>query len=270
MAARKTPVRGGRRRLDEELVNRGLAENRSRARALILAGDAFVNGSSITQAGAQVHDADELSLKAAPRFASRGGEKVDRGIEVFALDVHGMITADFGASTGGFTDCLLQRGASRVYAIDVGYGQMVDKLRQDARVIIMDRSNVRYLESLPEAIDLVTIDVSFIGLKLVLPAAKRVLKPDGRILALVKPQFEAGRGEVGRRGVVRNPVVHRRILEELFATAQELELGLIGLTVSPLRGPAGNVEFLVLLATDATSIPVDAAIEQVLTEAPPA
>ena len=188
----------------------------------------------------------------------------------FRLDVHGLTAADFGASTGGFTDCLLQRGAARVYAIDVGHGQLDERLRRDPRVVVLDRTNVRDLESLPEAVDLVTIDVSFIGLRLVLPAARRILGDEGKIVALVKPQFEAGRKDVGRGGVVRDPGVHRRVLEELFATAADSALSVVRLTASPLRGPAGNVEFLALLIPGGESKPMNAAIDAALAEVPPA
>ena len=220
------------------------------------------------RAGAAVQDSDMLSLKTPPRFVSRGGEKLQQALGAFEIDVRGMIAADFGASTGGFTDCLLQAGAARVYAIDVGYGQLANRLREDSRVVVMDRANARYLESLPETVDLVTIDVSFIGLRLVLPAATKVLHEGGQIVALVKPQFEAGRNEVGRGGVVRDPNVHRRVLEELFSIAVTLELGVAGLTASPLRGPAGNVEFLALLTPHAPSISRATAIERALAEAP--
>jgi 23S rRNA (cytidine1920-2'-O)/16S rRNA (cytidine1409-2'-O)-methyltransferase len=259
-----------RRRLDEALVERGLAENRSRARALIMAADVLVNGAPVTRAGAPVRDGDEVSLKAPPRFVSRGGEKLEHALTVFGFDVRTLTAADFGASTGGFTDCLLQRGAARVYAIDVGYGQLASRLRSDPRVVVIERTNVRHLAELPERVDLVTIDVSFIGLNLVLPAARNLLTDSGRIVALVKPQFEVGRGEVGRGGVVRDPRAHRRVLENLFTTASEQELGVTGLTASPLRGPAGNTEFLAALAPGVSSIPMNDAIERVLAEATPA
>ena len=258
-----------RQRLDEALVKRGLVENRSRARALIMAADVLVNGLPVTRAGASVRSGDELSLKAPPRFVSRGGEKLDHALTVFGIEVDDLIAADFGASTGGFTDCLLQRGAARVYAIDVGYGQLASRLRADPRVVVIERTNVRHLESLPERVDLVTIDVSFIGLGLVLPAAQNLLNDRGRIVALVKPQFEAGRSEVGRGGVVRDPGTHRSVLEHLFATAVEQRLGITRLTASPLRGPAGNIEFLAALAPNVSSIPMNDAIERALAEAPP-
>ena len=250
------------------MVERGLVENRSRARALIMAGDVLVNGSPVTPAGARVRDTDELTLRAPPRFVSRGGDKLDHALSTFGIEVHGLVTADFGASTGGFTDCLLQRGASRVYAIDVGYGQLATRLRGDPRVIVMERTNARHLTALPEWIDLLTIDVSFIGLDLVLPAARNLLSERGRIIALIKPQFEAGRSEVGRGGVVRDPRVHRGVLENHFMKAAGLNLGVTGLAASPLRGPAGNIEFLSALAPNVASIPIDDAIGRALAEAP--
>jgi 23S rRNA (cytidine1920-2'-O)/16S rRNA (cytidine1409-2'-O)-methyltransferase len=192
---------------------------------------------------------------------------IDRALDAFGVDVAGKVAADFGASTGGFTDALLQRGAARVYAIDVGYGQLAERLRTDPRVVVMDRVNVRNLESLPEPIDLVSIDVSFIGLRLVLPAALRVLAESGEIVALIKPQFEAGRQDVGRGGVVRDPEVHRRVLETIFTTAQELNLGMTGLVASPLLGPAGNIEFLARLQPGVASIPDERAIDEALAEA---
>lgn len=271
--ARKTTAERSQRppsrvRLDEAVVARGLANSRSRARALILAGDVLINDVAVTHAGASVREGDTLALRAGPRFASRGGEKLDHALAAFGIDVQGVVAADFGASTGGFTDCLVQRGAARVYAVDVGYGQLATRLRQDPRIVVMDRTNVRHLESLPEPVDLVTIDVSFIGLRLVLPAARRVLRPGGNIVALVKPQFEAGRADVGRGGVVREAEVLQRVLKDLFVYAGELGLAVLGLTASPLRGPAGNVEFLAWLAPGRLSVPPDQAIQRALGEAP--
>jgi 23S rRNA (cytidine1920-2'-O)/16S rRNA (cytidine1409-2'-O)-methyltransferase len=253
-------------RLDEAVMARGLAETRSRARALILANDVLVNELPTTKAGAVVREGDVVQLREAPRFVSRGGEKLEHALETFGIDVHGRNAADFGASTGGFTDCLLQRGAARVYAIDVGYGQMAERLRTDPRVVVMDRINVRNLDSLPEPIDIVTIDVSFIGLRLVLPAAMSTLRPGGEIVALVKPQFEAGRARVGRGGVVRDPEAHRAVLEGLFALTGEVGLGITGLSASPLRGPAGNVEFLAHLKPNAESVSMHSAIEAALAQ----
>ena len=233
-----------------------------------MAGDVLVNGVAVTRAGSRVGDRDELTLKMPPRFVSRGGEKLEHALARFEVNVLGKVAADFGASTGGFSDCLLQRGASRIYAIDVGYGQLADRLRRDPRVVVMDRLNARTIEGLPEPVDVVTIDVSFIGLRLVLPAAQRVVKSEGDIVVLVKPQFEAGRGDVGRGGVVRDPETHRRVLEGLFAAAGELDLGVVGLTASPLRGPAGNVEFLAHLKPATPSVLASDAITRALEESP--
>ncbi len=253
-----------RARLDETLVLRGLAESRTRAQALILANDVLVNGVPVSRAGAPVKESDEIVLRSPPRFVSRGGEKLDHALAVFGIDVRGMTVADLGASTGGFTDCLLQRGAARVYAIDVGYGQLAERIRTDPRVVVMDRVNARHLDSLPEPIDLVSIDVSFIGLRLVLPTALRLIGEHGQIVALVKPQFEAGKAHVGRGGVVRDPVVHRRVLEELISFADKLGLGFVGMTVSPLKGPAGNVEFLIHLKPGVPLMPAASSIDDAL------
>lgn len=255
------PVKVQRRRLDQAMVERGLAESRARAQALILARDVLVNGETVSKAGAPVGPGDEVVLKAPPRFVSRGGEKLDHALTVFAVDASDMVAADFGASTGGFTDSLLQRGARRVYAIDVGYGQLAEKLRLDPRVVVMDRQNVRAISALPEPVDIVSIDVSFIGLHLVLPAARAVLAPDGEVVALVKPQFEAGRADVGKGGVVRDPAVHSRVLREVIAAADGLGLGVRGVTSSPLLGPAGNREFLIHLRPGAAGIDADQAVD---------
>jgi 23S rRNA (cytidine1920-2'-O)/16S rRNA (cytidine1409-2'-O)-methyltransferase len=233
-----------RDRLDTLLVKRDLAGSRAQAQRLIRAGQVRVAGQVSDKPGTQVTMDATIEVQARPRFASRGGEKLEAALECFGLDVTGMVAADIGASTGGFTDCLLQRGACRVYAIDVGYGQLDWRLRGDRRVVVMERTNARYLESFPEPVDLVTADVSFISLGLILPSAVHWLQPDGQVVALVKPQFEAGRREVGKGGVVRDPDVHRAVLERVTEMASALGLGLRGLTVSPLRGPAGNVEFL--------------------------
>ena len=246
----------GRERLDEAVTRLGLAPTRSKARAMIMAGDVLVNGLPSLQAGTTVKTADEITLKSKPRFVSRGGEKLDHALEEFDIDVQGFVCADLGASTGGFTDCLLQRGASNVYAIDVGYGQIDQKLRDDPRVIVEERVNARYLESLPEPIDLVVIDVSFISLSLILPVAASVLKPDGLCVPLVKPQFEAGRKDVGKGGVVRDPAIHRRVLEQVAGYAEANGFTVAGITTSPIVGPAGNVEFLMKLAREHAAPPV--------------
>jgi 23S rRNA (cytidine1920-2'-O)/16S rRNA (cytidine1409-2'-O)-methyltransferase len=255
-------------RTDDLLVERGLAESRSRARALILAGQVRSGTQVIDKAGHMLAPEAELEVVRPLRFVSRGGEKLDHALRAFDLEVADYTCADFGASTGGFTDVLLQRGAAKVYSIDVGYGQLDYRLRSDDRVVVIDRTNARYLERLPDPIDLVTIDVSFISLSLVLPAAKRVLKPDGRVVALVKPQFEAGKNRVGRGGVVRDPSIHRQVLEAVIDAASALDLRLRELTPSPLKGPAGNVEFLGLFdQSDAAGRDKDSLIDAAMASA---
>jgi 23S rRNA (cytidine1920-2'-O)/16S rRNA (cytidine1409-2'-O)-methyltransferase len=254
-------------RLDLALVERGLAETRSRARALILAGDVLVNGQKEVRAGHNVYPDDEVALKARPRFVSRGGEKLAHALEVFPVPVDGAVAADLGASTGGFTDCLVQLGAAKVYAVDVGYGQLDERLRHDPRVVVMERTNARYLADLPEPVDLVVIDVSFISLQLIFPVVMRVLKPDGWCVPLIKPQFEAGREEVGKGGVVRDPATHRAVLERVTADATANGLTTIGLTASPLLGPAGNVEFLAALRNGGEPGDIDAMINDAMDEA---
>jgi 23S rRNA (cytidine1920-2'-O)/16S rRNA (cytidine1409-2'-O)-methyltransferase len=233
-----------RERLDVLLVERKLAESRAQAQRLIRAGLVSVECQAADKPGTRVAADAKIALQARPRFVSRGGEKLEAALGHFGLDVAGAVAADVGASTGGFTDCLLQRGASRVYAIDVGYGQLDWRLRNDDRVVVVERTNARYLESLPEPVDLVTADVSFISLELILPTAAGWLRPKGQVVALIKPQFEAGRREVGKGGVVRDPEVHRDVMQRIIGAASVLGLGLRGLVTSPLRGPAGNVEFL--------------------------
>jgi len=234
-------------RLDIALVERGLAETRSKAQALILAGDVLVGGQVVTRAGHRVAPTVEVTLRLRPRFVSRGGDKLAHALGSFGIEVQDLICADIGASTGGFTDCLLQNGAAKVYAIDVGYGQLDYGLREDPRVVVMERVNARYLTGLPEMVALAVIDVSFISLKLMLPVAYRLLEPDGECVALVKPQFEAGRGQIGKKGVVSDPEVHRSVLTRVVRYAEDAQFVATGLTWSPLKGPAGNVEFLLHL-----------------------
>ena len=237
-------ARARKERLDVLMVTQGLAESRQQAQRLIMAGQVAVGDRVIDKPGTRVPVTTQMAVKGRLPYASRGGFKLAAALDAFGLDVHGWIVADVGASTGGFTDCLLQRGAGRVYAIDVGYGQLAWKLQKDPRVIVMDRTNARYLENLAERVDLATIDVSFISLKLILPAVGGWLREGGQIVALVKPQFEAGRRQVGKGGVVRDPAVHQQVLEGLATWAASEGIGLLGLIRSPITGPAGNVEFL--------------------------
>ncbi|HAJ38887.1 MAG TPA: TlyA family rRNA (cytidine-2'-O)-methyltransferase [Chloroflexi bacterium] len=244
-------------RLDLLLVARGLATSREQAQRLIMAGEVEVNGVRHDKPGRSVAQDAAITVRAPLPYVSRGGLKLAAALDAFALDVTGLLAADVGASTGGFTDCLLQRGAARVYAIDVGYGQLAWKLQSDPRVVVLDRTNVRHLEALPDGVlaDLAVIDASFISLTLVLPATLRLLKPDGQVIALIKPQFEAGADQVGKGGVVRDPKVHRRVLAETCALAASLALTVAGLTVSPAPGPAGNIEFLIWLRRSQSDAP---------------
>ncbi|GIV77177.1 MAG: TlyA family rRNA (cytidine-2'-O)-methyltransferase [Litorilinea sp.] len=270
-APQPSPRRGnGKRRLDLLLVERGLAESRERARRLIMAGQVLVDEVVVDKPGKNVPADATLRVRGSLPYVSRGGLKLKAALDEFCLSVAGLTAVDVGASTGGFTDCLLQEGAAQVFAVDVGYGQLAWKLRQDARVVVLERTNIRHLEELPGGVqaDLAVIDASFISLALVLPATLRLLKPDGQLIALIKPQFEAGKADVGKGGVVRKEAVHRRVLEEMFQLAQQLELSVAGLTVSPVRGPAGNVEFLMWLRRTTTdSLDPATAIPQVLQRA---
>lgn len=238
---------GKKTRLDLLMVERGLSESRERARAMILAGDVLVNGATVTRPAALVASGADVTVRKPPPYVSRGGYKLAHALDVFGLSVEGLVVADVGASTGGFTDVLLQRGARRVYAIDVGTNQLAWSLRQDPRVVVMEKTNVRDLEGLPESVDAAVVDVSFISLALVLPSIARLLTPDGWIVALVKPQFEAGRVQVGKGGVVRDVAVHRQVLERVLREGERLGFAVGGCTPSPILGPAGNREFLVWL-----------------------
>ena len=236
-----------KQRLDVALTERGIAPSREKARAFILAGAVSVDGQTETRAGAMVAAGAALALSQPARFVSRGGEKLDHALTAFGIDVAGRVAMDVGASTGGFTDCLLQRGAVRVYAIDVGYGQLDQRLRADERVVVMERTHMRDLASLPEQPDLATADVSFISLTKVLPAVVALLRPGADIIALVKPQFEAERDEASRRGVVSDPLVHASVIGRVAWWCVNNGLRIRGLTASPLRGPAGNKEFFLWL-----------------------
>jgi len=246
-------------RLDHLLVQRGLAESRSQAQALVLAGEVYVGGQLALKPGAQVHDEAQVEVRERLPYVSRGGLKLAAALDSFQVSVQGAVCADVGASTGGFTDCLLQRGAARVYAVDVGYGQLAWQLRRDERVVVMERTNVRYVETLPEPVQLVTMDASFISLGLLLPPVVGWLEPGADVIPLVKPQFEAGRGQVGKGGVVRDPAVHRQVLEKVAGYATGLGLAVLGVIRSPITGPAGNVEFLMHLRLGASGADFDLA-----------
>lgn len=240
-----------KKRLDVLLFERGLAESRQRAQAMIMAGQILVDGKRMDKAGFAVKDDVEISIKGHTlAYVSRGGLKLEKAINSFGLNLTDVCAIDAGASTGGFTDCMLQRGARKVYAVDVGYGQLAWSLRSDPRVICMERTNVRYLtqEDIPEPLDFGSIDVSFISLKLILPAIRNLLKETGQVVALVKPQFEAGKEKVGKKGVVRDPAVHLEVLEQFLQHAEESQFFVKDITFSPVRGPEGNIEYLALLS----------------------
>ncbi|MCU0520098.1 MAG: TlyA family RNA methyltransferase [Anaerolineae bacterium] len=256
-----------KQRLDRLVVERGLAQTRAVAQRQILAGEVLVDGVPVDKPGTQVGPEVALALKAKPLFVGRGGGKLAAALVRFPVAVADAVAADIGASTGGFTDCLLQHGARKVYAIDVGYGQLAWSLRTDARVVVMERVNARYLERLPEPVSLIVSDVSFISLGLVYATAVRWLGSGGQVVSLIKPQFEAGRAQVGKGGVVRDPVVHRQVLGSLVVTMAALGLGLRGLMASPLVGPAGNIEFLGWWTREHPGEPVEAWIEQAMSEA---
>ncbi len=243
-----------KKRLDRVLVDRGLIQSREKAQALILAGAVELEGAVVTKAGTPVGDGAAIRIRAeeagtALRYVGRGGLKLEAALAHFGIDPTGKVAADIGASTGGFTDCLLQHGAARVYAVDVGYGQLAWSLRQDPRVRVIDRTNIRTLppDRIPEAVDLATIDVSFISLTKVLPRAAELLKPHGGIVALVKPQFEVGKGEVGKGGIVRDPAKRERVLDEIVRFAETMGWISKGVMPSPITGQKGNVEFLIYL-----------------------
>ena len=256
-------------RLDILLVERGLVESPRKAQSLIMAGKVLVDDAVVDKPGKRFPEGTHVVIREGLPYVSRGGIKLEHALDRFRVDLAGRIVADVGASTGGFTDCVLQRGASRVYAIDVGYGQFAWRLRQDPRVTVLERTNIRYLQGLPELVDLTTVDVAFISLELVLPRVVSLVHGEGEILALVKPQFEARREQVLKGGVVKDPAVHRSVLEKVTAWAVAHALQVRGLIPSPLRGPAGNVEFFLYLTLreglDSSS--ADEAIASALAEA---
>ncbi|OGO04523.1 MAG: hypothetical protein A2Y73_01570 [Chloroflexi bacterium RBG_13_56_8] len=239
-----------RERLDISIHQRGLVESREKAKRLIFAGQVSVDGVVVDKPGMRVAQDARVEVQQGLPYVSRGGLKLEKALRVFGIVPKDWVAADVGASTGGFTDCLLQHGAARVYAIDVGYGQLAWKLRCDPRVVVMERTNARYIEALPEQVDLVTVDASFISLRLILPQVRRWLKARGQVVVLIKPQFEASRDMVGEKGVVREESTHRAVLYGVLEWAVENRWRVLGLTRSPLVGPEGNIEFLLWLGTD--------------------
>ena len=241
-----------KKRLDVLMFEKGLAESREKARALIMSGIVFVDGARVDKPGSQLSEEAEIEVRGEQlRYVSRGGLKLEKALKVFGVSPQGKVCIDCGASTGGFTDCLLQNGAVKVYAVDVGYGQLAWKLRSDERVVCMERTNIRYVtpEDLPETADMAVIDVSFISLAIVLPAVKRLIKEGAEVVCLVKPQFEAGKDKVGKKGVVREPEIHEEVLRKFLADAAASGFAVRGLDFSPIRGPEGNIEYLALLVS---------------------
>jgi 23S rRNA (cytidine1920-2'-O)/16S rRNA (cytidine1409-2'-O)-methyltransferase len=236
-----------KKRLDVLMVEQGLADSRQKAQAIIMAGQVFIGTKRYDKAGMAVDENEKLEVRGQTlRYVSRGGLKLEKAMNQFPISLSGKIAADIGASTGGFTDCMLQNGAVKVYAVDVGYGQLAWSIRNDARVVCLERTNARYLttEQIPDPLDFASIDVSFISLKLILPALRPLMKETGQVAALIKPQFEAGREKVGKKGVVRDPKVHLEVLEQVLKYADDADFTVKGLTFSPIRGPEGNIEYL--------------------------
>jgi 23S rRNA (cytidine1920-2'-O)/16S rRNA (cytidine1409-2'-O)-methyltransferase len=242
-----------KKRLDVLLVERLYADTRSKAQAIIMSGNVYVNGQKADKAGTSFEETVDIEVRGAVcPYVSRGGLKLEKALRDFGVKPEGYVCSDSGASTGGFTDCLLQQGAKKVFAIDVGYGQLDWKIRSDERVVVMERTNIRYVtpEDLGEPLDLSVIDVSFIGLEIVLPTIKTLLKPTGQVLCLIKPQFEAGKENVGKKGVVRDPKIHQMVLDNFVSLVDGLGFKILGLTFSPVKGPEGNIEFLGHLTLD--------------------
>ncbi len=241
-----------KKRLDVLLVEQGYAESRAKAQAIIMSGIVYVDGQKADKPGVSYEESVSIEVRGAScPYVSRGGLKLEKALRDFGVDPTGYVCSDSGASTGGFTDCLLQQGAKKVFAIDVGYGQLDWKIRSDPRVVVMERTNVRYVtpEQLGEPLDLSVIDVSFISLRIVLPVIKTFLKPEaGQVLCLIKPQFEAGKEKVGKKGVVRDPAVHKEVLDDFVTLTREVGFNILGLTFSPVKGPEGNIEFLAHLS----------------------
>ncbi len=259
-----------KKRLDLLLTEKGLAASREKAKALIMAGNVYVNGQKVEKAGTLFPEEASLEVRGNPLpYVSRGGLKLAKAVQTFSLGFDGMVCMDIGASTGGFTDCMLQNGAAKVYAVDVGYGQLDWGLRNDPRVVCMEKTNIRYVkpEDIPDRIRFASVDVSFISLTKVLPPAKELMTEDGEIVCLIKPQFEAGREKVGKKGVVRDPSVHEEVIRKVMEFASGEGFVLKGLTWSPVKGPEGNIEYLLYMALQGTAVPLDAKCTEIVKEA---
>lgn len=237
-------------RLDQYLADNKLCESREKAKAAIMAGQVYVNGQKASKAGDTLKDGDSIELRGGMEFVSRGGYKLKKAMQTFPISLEGKICMDIGASTGGFTDCMLKNGAAKVYCVDVGYGQLAWKLRSDERVVNLERTNVRYVtrEQIPEEADFASIDVSFISLKLVLPNVFELLGSDGECVCLIKPQFEAGREKVGKKGVVREKSTHIEVVADIIEFAETVGFHILGLDFSPIKGPEGNIEYLLYIS----------------------
>ncbi len=247
-------------RLDQLLFESGLCQSRERAKALIMAGQVYIDNVKYDKAGEQVLKTAKPEIRGETlKYVSRGGLKLEKAMKEYPNDINGKVSMEIGASTGGFTDCMLQNGAKKVFAVDVGYGQFAWKLRSDERVVNMERTNIRYVkkEDIGEELDFASIDVSFISLALVLPVAYSLLKPGGKVVALIKPQFEAGKGQVGKKGVVREPKIHFEVIKKVLLAARELGFGVLGLSYSPIKGPEGNIEYLAFLGKNLEDTGID-------------
>lgn len=259
-----------KKRADVILVEKGLVDSREKAKRVIMEGLVFVGSKRIDKPGDKLDEDIEIIIKENPlTYVSRGGLKLEKAIVIFNIDLENKVAMDIGASTGGFTDCMLQNGVSKVFAVDVGYGQLDWRLRNDPRVIVMERTNIRNvsLDDIGEKIDFISIDVSFISLRLVLPVAKSLLKEDGEVVALIKPQFEAGREKVGKKGIVREKNTHCEVIESVINFSRELGLGVSGLSYSPITGATGNIEFLIYLKNNSEKTIENKEILRIVNEA---
>jgi len=259
-----------KKRADVILFEKGLVESREKAKRVIMEGSVFVGNRRIDKPGEKLDEDVEITVKENPlTYVSRGGLKLEKAIKLFNIDLTNKVAMDIGASTGGFTDCMLQNGASKVFAVDVGYGQLDWKLRNDPRVVVMERTNIRYVtyDDIGENIDFISIDVSFISLKLVLPVAKSLLNEDGEVIALIKPQFEAGKEKVGKKGIVRDKSTHYEVIETIVEFCKELGFGIEGLSFSPITGATGNIEFLIYLKENSETTVENKEIIEIVDEA---
>ena len=259
-----------KQRLDVYLTENGYAETREKAKAYIMSGIIFVNDQKEDKAGTMIKEDDVVEMRGKQMpYVSRGGYKLEKAVDSFSIDLTGCVCMDVGASTGGFTDCMLQNGAVKVYSVDVGYGQLAWKLRCDERVVNLERTNARYLthENVPDEIDFTSVDVSFISLKLVLPVIKELLSENGHVICLIKPQFEAGREKVGKKGVVRDPAVHEEVVEAIYTFCNDNGLGVKGLDFSPIKGPEGNIEYLIYIEKNGETTVLESEIKAVVKNA---